>query len=101
MSIGRVDDIRAQPPDPARGSAGFTVAITLTRQDTQSFAQLTTTASQAQPPANRIAILVEGQVVSAPQVTSPITAGKVEISGPSQEFTRAYTEGLVRRITGR
>ncbi|XVQ08781.1 SecDF P1 head subdomain-containing protein [Spirillospora sp. CA-255316] len=101
MSIGRVDDIRAQPPDPSRGSTGFTVAITLTRQDAQSFGRLTTTASQSQPPANRIAILAEGQVLSAPQVTTPITGGKVEISGPAHEFTRDRTEGLVRRITGR
>ncbi|MFC5752316.1 SecDF P1 head subdomain-containing protein [Actinomadura rugatobispora] len=101
MTIGRVDDIRVQPPDPARGSTGFTVAISLTAQDARSFAQLTTTASQAQAPADRIAIVVEGQVLSAPQVASPITGGKVEISGPADLFTRDHTEGLVRRITGR
>ncbi|GAA2454225.1 hypothetical protein GCM10010191_86350 [Actinomadura vinacea] len=101
MTIGQVDDIRVKRPDPARGVTGFYVAVSFTQKDAQTFTQMTTTASRAQPPANQIAIVSEGMVLSAPAVATPITGGKVEISGPSHQFTRSYTENLVRRITGR
>jgi hypothetical protein len=100
MTIHRVEDIRVQPPGGASGSTGFTVAMTFTSQDSQAFATLTAAAAQQQPPANRIAIVAEGRLLSAPTVSAAITGGKVEISGPSSRFTRDYTENLVRRITG-
>ncbi|MFF5264285.1 hypothetical protein ACFY4C_35625 [Actinomadura viridis] len=101
MEIARVDDIRVQPPDPARGRTGYSVAISFTPEDARTFTGMTTTAAQAQSPANRIAIIAEGRVLSAPAVSSPITGGRVEISGPADKFTRDYTTDLVRRITGR
>ncbi|MEU6040826.1 hypothetical protein ABZ801_36080 [Actinomadura sp. NPDC047616] len=101
MTIGRVADIRVRPPDAARGRTSHVVAISLIRQDAQTFATMTTKAAQAQPPANRIAIIAEGRVLSAPAVTSPITGGEIEITGSASQFTKEYTEGLVHRITGR
>ncbi|GAA3980281.1 hypothetical protein GCM10023085_73270 [Actinomadura viridis] len=101
MEIARVADIRVQTPDPARGRTGYSVAISFTPEDARTFTELTTTAAQAQSPANRIAIIAEGRVLSAPAVSSPINGGKVEISGPSGQFTKDYTTDLVRRITGR
>ncbi|GLW66282.1 hypothetical protein Arub01_45260 [Actinomadura rubrobrunea] len=101
MTVGRVDDIRVQPPDPVSGRNGYSVRITLTRQDAQAFAALTAAAARAQPPANRIAIVAEGQVLYSPQVSSPIPGGEVEISGPPEKFTKEHTEAMLRRITGR
>ncbi|MFI0355796.1 SecDF P1 head subdomain-containing protein [Actinomadura sp. 9N407] len=101
MTVDRVDDIHAQSPDPERGRTGYSVAISFNREDAQAFTRLTETAARAQDPANRIAIIAEGKVLSAPTVSSPITGGSVEISGPSAQFTKDYTQDLVRRITGR
>jgi preprotein translocase subunit SecD len=100
MTVGRVADIRAQGPDPSQGRTGHIVAVTFVPDDARTFTAMTAAAARAQPPANRIAIVAEGRVLSAPAVAEPISGGTVQISGPPATFTRDYTEGLVRRITG-
>jgi preprotein translocase subunit SecD len=100
MTVRRVEGIRVQTPGGASGRTGYTVAISFGSTDARTFAAMTEAAARRQDPANRIAIVAEGRVLSAPAVATAITGGQVEISGPSTRFTREYTEDLVRRITG-
>ncbi|MEW2352336.1 hypothetical protein [Spirillospora sp. NPDC029432] len=99
MTIREVEDIRVRPPG-SEGRTTHTVAMSFTPADARTFAALTAAAAKRQEPANRIAVLAQGEVLAAPTVAAPITGGKVEISGPADRFTEAYTEDLVRRILG-
>ncbi|WP_141576931.1 hypothetical protein [Actinomadura sp. WMMA1423] len=105
LTVRRLDEVRAAPPDPARGRTGWSVELSLTSADAPGFAALTRKAADAyaaQAPGGRMAMLVGGTLVSEPaQVTQAITGGDVAINGPPERFTRAYTEALVHRLTGR
>ncbi|MEU9015988.1 hypothetical protein [Actinomadura sp. NPDC048394] len=99
MTVRRVEHMKAEPP--SGGATFWTIQIGFTRADGQAFARLTGIAAQQQPnePGQRIAMVVGGQVLSAPAVTGgPITGGTLQISG---DFTRAKAEDLVARIIGR
>ncbi|MFB4315273.1 hypothetical protein [Actinomadura sp. 21ATH] len=99
MTIREVEDIRVRPPG-SEGRTTHAVTMSFTPADARTFAALTAAAARQPEPANRIAVLAQGEVLAAPTVTAPITGGKVEITGSADRFTRAYTEDLVRRITG-
>lgn len=78
-------------------TGGWYVGLTLDDEGTKLFAQLTSSLSRETPPANQLAIVVRGQVVTAPTVQSAIAGGKIEISGG---YTRDSAEQLVGEITG-
>ncbi|MFD3405651.1 hypothetical protein ACFWUU_33505 [Kribbella sp. NPDC058693] len=78
-------------------TGGWYVGLTLDPEGTKLFAQLTSSLSKANPPANQLAIVVRGQVVTAPSVQSAIAGGKIEISGG---YTRDSAEQLAGEITG-
>jgi hypothetical protein len=105
LTVRRLEAVKAVPPDPAQGSPGWLVQMTLTSADTPGFAELTRKAAEAsgvQRPAGRMGMLLGGELVSEPaQVSQAITGGQVQISGPQETFTRAKAEGIVRRLTGR
>ncbi|MFI5696496.1 SecDF P1 head subdomain-containing protein [Kribbella sp. NPDC051586] len=79
------------------GAGGWYVGLTLDSKGAQLFEQLTATLAKQTPPANQLAIVVRGQVVTAPTVQSAIAGGKIEISGG---YTRDSAEGLATKITG-
>jgi hypothetical protein len=105
LTVRRLEQVRAVAPDPARGSPGWVVEMTLTSADTPGFAELTRKAAEAfssRLPAGSMGMLVGGGLVSEPaQVNQAITGGKVQITGPAATFDRAHVEGIVRRLTGR
>ncbi|WP_329092923.1 hypothetical protein OG979_03235 [Actinomadura citrea] len=105
LAVRRLEEVKAVPPDPARGSPGWSVTLRLTSADTPGFAALTRKAADAfaaRTPGGRMAMLVGGTLVSEPaQVMRAITGGQVEINGPADRFTRAYTENLVHRMIGK
>jgi preprotein translocase subunit SecD len=76
---------------------GWYIAMTLDEQGARAFATLTTQLAALQPPKNQLAIVVGGQVATAPTVTSAITGGKVQISG---NYTKKDAEALATKITG-
>ncbi|GAA1664863.1 hypothetical protein GCM10009745_03290 [Kribbella yunnanensis] len=76
---------------------GWLVTLTLDSAGTKTFATLTGQLVKAKPPANQLAIVVNDRVVSAPSVSAPITAGRVQISG---NFTSKQAKQLVADITG-
>ncbi|HWD82071.1 MAG TPA: hypothetical protein VG497_24405 [Kribbella sp.] len=73
------------------------VTIALDPAGDKLFAQLTGALAQQAPPANLLAIVVHGRVVSAPSVQSEITGGQVQITG---NFDRPAVEALAKQITG-
>ncbi|GAA1144443.1 hypothetical protein GCM10009630_48750 [Kribbella jejuensis] len=73
------------------------VNITLDPEGEQLFAHLTGALAKQVPPANLLAIVVHGRVVSAPSVQSEITGGQVQITG---NFDQAAVEALAKQITG-
>ncbi|MFI0406920.1 hypothetical protein [Actinomadura sp. 3N508] len=105
LTVRRLEKVEAVPPDPARGAAGWSVALTLSSGDASGFATLTGKAArafQAQLPAGNMGMIVGGALVSSPaQVTTPITGGEVSIDGPPETFDQTYVEGIVRRLIGR
>ncbi len=105
LTVRRLEAVKAAAPDPASGATGWTVQLTLTDADRPGFAALTGKAAQgfaSRSPSGRMGMLIGGTLISPPaQVMQAITAGQVQITGPADTFTRAYTEGLVRRMTGR
>jgi preprotein translocase subunit SecD len=94
-----VNAITLQRPDPGRGRTGWSILLELLRPAVPDFARLSTAAAAAEPgqPQNQIAMVVDGEVVSAPSVSRPITDGRVEIQGLWDEKT---AKQLFRKLTG-
>ncbi|QKW35437.1 hypothetical protein HUT06_16465 [Actinomadura sp. NAK00032] len=105
LTVRRLEAVKAVAPDPARGAPGWTVQLTLNDADRPGFAALTGKAAQgyaSRAPSGRMGMLIGETLISPPaQVMQAITGGQVQITGPAGTFTRSYTEGLVRRMTGR
>ncbi|WP_157433258.1 SecDF P1 head subdomain-containing protein [Actinomadura rifamycini] len=96
FQVARVDAIEAARPEH---SMTWGVELTLTGDDAEAFARLTerAAAARAGTPGQRIAVVVGGEIISAPVVMQPITGGEVLISG---DFTRTQVDDLIERITG-
>lgn len=62
------------------GSANWGVRLTFTDTGATTFHDLTSAVSVAAPPSNKIVVLVDGAVVSAPSVLTPITGGEAMIA---------------------
>ncbi|MBT2209947.1 hypothetical protein [Actinomadura sp. NEAU-AAG7] len=101
LTVRHVEAIKAAPPDAASGQTSWSVQLTLASADAAGFARLSGQAAQsaAGSPGQRIAMIVDGRVVSAPAVQGgPITGGEVSISGT---FTQTEARDLLRLMTGR
>jgi len=79
----------------ASGS-GWVVNLSFTPAGSAKFAQITGTLAQQTQPANQFAIVVDGDVLSAPAVMSAITGGKAQISGT---FTKDDAQALAAGIS--
>ncbi|MFJ2766310.1 SecDF P1 head subdomain-containing protein [Streptomyces sp. NPDC087300] len=91
---GDVSSARARYDE--QGGSGWLVDIAFTNRGAQRFTDLTTELSRQQPPTNEVAIVLDGQVLSAPSVSSTIPNGKVQISGT---FTRASARELAALLS--
>jgi preprotein translocase subunit SecD len=64
------------------GTTGrWLVQLTFNSDGAKKFADVTTKLSQQPSPTNQFAIVLDGQVVSAPQVNEPIPGGNAQITG--------------------
>jgi hypothetical protein len=70
---------------------GFVVSVTLQREDRDEFAAWTTGAAGRQ-----IAISIQGRVVQAPQLLTPLTDGSFQIGG----LTESEARTLLRQLSG-
>lgn len=69
-----------------QNQVSYVVNLDFTKQGASNFTKATTYLAQQADPMNRFAIVLDDEVVSAPSVSQPITAGSAEISGT---FTQA------------
>jgi preprotein translocase subunit SecD len=79
------------------GDGTWGVQVALDPEGTTAFAAATAEAVTLTPPANQIAIVVEGVVVSAPIVQAPIDSGQAQISGG---FTQQEADDLAVALGG-
>ncbi|GAA1571275.1 hypothetical protein GCM10009804_29580 [Kribbella hippodromi] len=78
-------------------TGAWAISLTLDAEGAKLFGRLTAGLAKQDPPANQLAILVRGQVVTAPTVMSEIPGGKVEITGT---YTRDDAEKVAGKIIG-
>ncbi|WP_034487507.1 protein translocase subunit SecD [Actinomadura oligospora] len=99
-----VKSATAMPPDTSQGQSSWSVNLTFTGKGGNQFSQTTSEASkayQANPssPQAQVAIVLDGQVVSAPSINQgPITGGSARIDGPAESFTQTYAEDLSNKL---
>ncbi|MEO3785121.1 protein translocase subunit SecD [Actinocorallia sp. B10E7] len=96
-----VDQAAAQPPNAQSGQTGWEVALQFKKKGADQFGQLTKEADQAYrsnpySPEAQIAIVLDGQVMSAPSINQgAILGGTASISGGT-DFNQEYAENLAQ-----
>ncbi|MEU5879958.1 hypothetical protein [Spirillospora sp. NPDC047279] len=100
FTVTTVKSLEMLPPDPAKSRTRPTLSVRLQEQDGRRFTEMAATAAAAYTrdptaPGGKIAVVVKGQVVMAPQITTPITGAGFEINpGESTDAARALLESL-------
>jgi preprotein translocase subunit SecD len=89
-----VDDAKAAFDDQT--GAGWIVQLDFTGSGSKKFAKVTGELAAQQEPQNQFAIALDGEVVSAPSVSSAITGGSAQISG---NFTQQSAEDLANVLS--
>jgi preprotein translocase subunit SecD len=90
----------AQPPDVAQGQISWSVALNFKKQGADEFYNVTKDAYAAyqkdpSSPQRQVSIVLDGQVVSAPEITrGAIGGGNAQIDGPPESFTQQYASDL-------
>ncbi|MDL4821380.1 protein translocase subunit SecD [Actinomadura opuntiae] len=95
-----VKSATAMPPNSQQGQASWSVSLKFDGKGAKQFGDVTTDASKAyqgnpSSPQAQVAIVLDGQVVSAPQINQgAITGGNASIDGPADSFTQQYATDL-------
>ncbi|GAA1870337.1 protein translocase subunit SecD [Actinomadura bangladeshensis] len=95
-----VDEANAMPPNAQQGQASWSVSLKFDGKGAKQFGAVTTDASRAyqqnpSAPQAQVAIVLDGQVVSAPAIREgPITGGTASIDGPPESFDQQYATDL-------
>ncbi|GAA1516362.1 SecDF P1 head subdomain-containing protein [Kribbella lupini] len=99
-TLGKVelDGRNVSKAEAKLSNTSWVVSLQLDDQGSKAFEQLTADVAKKSPPANQIAIVVDGKVVSAPSVMSAITGGQLEIS--AAQFTQEEAQKLADAIGG-
>lgn len=95
VSGDRIKDAVAIAGEPQSSTGEWFVSITFDAQGAQSFADLTTKLMGATAPNDQLAMVLDGEVLSAPRVLAVITDGKVQISG---SFAQDTAESLAAEL---
>ncbi|RAY17326.1 protein translocase subunit SecD [Actinomadura craniellae] len=96
----QVSDANAVPPNAQQGQNSWQVSLQFRSQGGRQFADVTTKAYQAYQmnpgsPQQYVAIVLDGQVISAPSITNgAITGGQASIYGPPESFNQQYAADL-------
>ncbi|MEH0421872.1 protein translocase subunit SecD [Streptomyces sp. B21-083] len=72
---------KAQAVFDTQGAAGWQVTMDFTSKGSKQFGEVTGRLAQNQPPQNEFGIVLDGEVVSNPRVSTAITGGSAQISG--------------------
>ncbi|MFC6065625.1 protein translocase subunit SecD [Streptomyces ochraceiscleroticus] len=89
-----VDDAKASFDQ--QGGQGWLVQMNFTSAGGKKFADVTGDIATKTPPQNQFAITLDGEVVSAPQVSSAIAGGNAQITGG---FTQQSAEDLANMLS--
>ncbi|MEV0667248.1 protein translocase subunit SecD [Actinomadura luteofluorescens] len=95
-----VSSASAMPPNAQQGQASWSVSLKFDGTGARQFGEVTTAASQAyqqnpSSPQAQVAIVLDGQVVSAPSIREgAITGGTASIDGPPDSFNQQYATDL-------
>jgi hypothetical protein len=76
------------------GTGQYVLYLTLTWAQTGPFAALTQQLSDAQPPRNQLAVIVDGRVITHPWIQGAITGGRLQIDFA----TRAQVESVLSSL---
>ncbi|WP_026341862.1 protein translocase subunit SecD [Actinomadura atramentaria] len=93
----QVSSADAIAPNAQQGTASWSVALKFKSQGAKQFADVTGEAYKAAAgsPQRQVAIVLDGQVVSAPTIDNgAITGGSASIYGQADTFTQAYAADL-------
>ncbi|MET8247977.1 protein translocase subunit SecD [Streptomyces sp. NPDC005202] len=95
-AVDGTDVKKAQAVFNTQTAAGWTVTMEFTSKGAKKFADITGKLAQNQSPQNQFAIVLDGEVVSDPYVSQPLTGGNAEISG---RFTQEEAQGLANMLS--
>jgi protein-export membrane protein SecD/preprotein translocase SecF subunit len=84
-------DIASATAGIPQAGVAWQVNLEFTAEGSDKFFESTQRLSQQQPPQNQFAIILDGLVVSAPQVNEPIPGGRAQITG---QFTQSEAQAL-------
>ncbi|WP_199808340.1 protein translocase subunit SecD [Streptomyces sp. NRRL S-1022] len=87
---------KAQAVFDTQGAAGWQVQMTFTGGGAKKFADITGELAKNQPPQNEFGIVLDGEVVSSPYVSTAITGGQAEISG---SFKQEEAQSLANMLS--
>lgn len=93
----QVSEANAQPPNVQQGQGSWQVQLQFKSQGSKQFAAVTSEAFRSPEggPQRQVAIVLDGQVVSAPSIDNgAITGGTASIYGPPESFTQQYATDL-------
>ncbi len=93
ISGQRVTDAQAGIP---QGELNYVVTLDFDAEGASNFGAATTFLSSQAEPQNQFAIVLDGEVTSAPRVTTPILNGSAEISGG--DMTQQSTTELANQL---
>ncbi|MEU5046585.1 protein translocase subunit SecD [Streptomyces griseorubiginosus] len=87
---------KAQAVFDTQTAAGWQVTMTFNGKGASKFADITGKLAQNTQPLNEFGIVLDGQVVSSPTVSSSITGGNAQISG---SFTQEEAQSLANMLS--
>ncbi|WP_406010045.1 protein translocase subunit SecD [Streptomyces sp. NBC_00637] len=87
---------KAQAVYDTQTAAGWQVTMDFNKSGAKKFAAITGQLAQNTQPQNEFGIVLDGNVVSSPYVSSSITGGQAQISG---SFTQAEAQGLANMLS--
>ncbi|WP_225836774.1 protein translocase subunit SecD [Streptomyces sp. NK08204] len=79
-----------------QGAAGWQVQMNFNSSGSKKFANVTGELAKNQEPQNEFGIVLDGQVVSSPRVSTAIVGGQAEISG---RFTQQEAQNLANMLS--
>lgn len=88
-------DIDSASAGIPQGRTDWIVQLSFKGNGPDAWSKLTTKAYNSQEPRNRVAVVLDGVVITAPNIISPIPGGKAEITGG---FTQKTAEDLASQL---
>jgi preprotein translocase subunit SecD len=88
-------DIDSASAGVQQGSTKWLVQLDFKSKGATEWSKLTSTAYNSQPPRNQVAVVLDGVVITAPNIIGPIPGGRAEITG---QFTQKSATELADQL---